>query len=465
MIGSKTIVALCTTRINEPDTIALVDALGRDLWPMNCKLLVYCTRQDLYWDSESEKGEATIYELIDYSIVDVVIICTQTIKDKKVIDKIISDAQTNNVPVITIGEPKPKCVNIFFDYNDGIRQMIEHVVNEHGVRDLHFISGMRDNEYSEARNKTFIDTIQRLGIPFDDSMLSYGGFWAGPTIDVVMKLIKEKRVPRAIICANDSMAVATCETLIHSGFRVPEDVIVTGFDGIEEIYFSRPTITSCECRFEDISEKISEILSDVIEGYVRNRDYVIKPQAMLGMSCGCEKNRNNDAVKYINTYRDKYQDSINFEKHISRMPSMASLANNVTELANCFVDDMITDVACLVNHNILEDYTNTNLDAMFEDNMIMLFDADSETRDKNSFSPCEFQRKAIAPNLEAKIANSRPTIFYALNIDSKPMGFACFQFYNSAYWNYSRVPLMVSMLDNALGLYKLRHKCNEQREK
>lgn len=51
-------------------------------------------------------------------------------------------------------------------------------------------------------------------------------------------------LPDAIVCANDQMALGVLDVLDRLGIRVPEDVIVTGFDGIAAGRHSRPTLTT-----------------------------------------------------------------------------------------------------------------------------------------------------------------------------------------------------------------------------
>lgn len=48
-------------------------------------------------------------------------------------------------------------------------------------------------------------------------------------------------MPRAVFCANDGMAAAVCDALKKHGIRVPEDVIVTGFDGTATAWLPGPS--------------------------------------------------------------------------------------------------------------------------------------------------------------------------------------------------------------------------------
>ena len=43
-------------------------------------------------------------------------------------------------------------------------------------------------------------------------------------------MIEKNKVPRAIICANDMMAIAAGAEFQRRGYKIPEDIIITGFD-------------------------------------------------------------------------------------------------------------------------------------------------------------------------------------------------------------------------------------------
>ena len=51
-------------------------------------------------------------------------------------------------------------------------------------------------------------------------------------------------MPEAFICASDHMALGLIERLKRRGIRVPEDVIVIGFEATEEAMMNRTTLTS-----------------------------------------------------------------------------------------------------------------------------------------------------------------------------------------------------------------------------
>lgn len=58
----------------------------------------------------------------------------------------------------------------------------------------------------------------------------------------------EGQRPEALVFANDQMAIGALHALEQRGLRVPDDVAVTGFDGIPLSRLVRPALTPCASR-------------------------------------------------------------------------------------------------------------------------------------------------------------------------------------------------------------------------
>lgn len=148
--------------------------------------------------------------------------------DKDILHDIENTAMSNNIPVVLIGAERDNCINFVFDYRSGYEKVVRHVVEDHGVRSVHIIGGRRNDWFSDERISVAKKVLEENGIPFNNSMVSYGDYWAGPTSAAVKRLISENKLPKAILCVNDTMAVTACAVLQENGYSVPQDVIVTG---------------------------------------------------------------------------------------------------------------------------------------------------------------------------------------------------------------------------------------------
>lgn len=60
----------------------------------------------------------------------------------------------------------------------------------------------------------------------------------------VRKLMKSVTRPDAVVCENDVIAAGLMKTLFALGYKVPDDVLVTGFDDVQVARLSSPGITT-----------------------------------------------------------------------------------------------------------------------------------------------------------------------------------------------------------------------------
>ncbi|WP_158862302.1 LacI family DNA-binding transcriptional regulator [Leifsonia sp. AG29] len=57
-------------------------------------------------------------------------------------------------------------------------------------------------------------------------------------------LLDSGAVPDAVFCFNDLLAIGAMRAILLAGLRVPEDIAVVGFDGIDEGGFATPSLTT-----------------------------------------------------------------------------------------------------------------------------------------------------------------------------------------------------------------------------
>ena len=244
MFGESRVVALCTSRIYDLQVHSFIVELNEKLKKNNCILWIYAINEDLYWDEDKDPAEASVFDHISYMFVDVVMVMDEKIKSHMISHRIISGAKMFDKPVIVLDGQYEGCDNVRFDFKKGFEKIVRHVIEDHGVKKPAFMAGIKDNPFSEERLEVFKRVIGENGIEFSEDMVSYGEFWAKPARAAMQKLIDENRIPEAVICANDIMALAVATELDKKGIRVPADVIVTGFDYIEnaEIFYPLPQL-------------------------------------------------------------------------------------------------------------------------------------------------------------------------------------------------------------------------------
>ena len=96
--------------------------------------------------------------------------------------------------------------------------------------------------------------------------------------DIMRSKLKKKNDFTAVFAISDTMAIGALKALREAGVRVPEDVSVVGYDGIDMGTFCAPTLTTISQPFEEMARKTCEILFDVIRHGAEHRKIIMDAQ-------------------------------------------------------------------------------------------------------------------------------------------------------------------------------------------
>ena len=413
MIGNIKIIAVCMCKVYDERNYRIIRALNNFAVENDYRLFVYHTCSDLYWKTLSEKGEQSVFDLIDYNITDAVVTFEEGVYAENVMTKIRMDAAKYGKPVISVGVEHDDCISIKFGYAKGFEQVVRHVIEQHGVRDIGFIAGRKDEENSEERIAVFRKLLEEYDIPFRNDVFYYGDYWSVPALKAVDDMIEKNKVPRAIICANDMMAIAAGAEFQRRGYKIPEDIIITGFDGSEEANFCTPMLTTSGCK-----PSVEQINTGEYIRILRDR---------------------------MNRYQDEERVLYELAVNIMNCETPKTLATLLKEYA-------FGDMAVVVNGDFFDERKDprvSNREPLFSDKMILLRSRAVEDRD----IPQPFDRTNIIPDIENIMDYKVPLIFSALAYIGIPLGYACFYF-PVMLNEYFKIPLYVNSLNTALGSFR-----------
>lgn len=282
------VIAVCYARFHDDMSMEILKELVARSDEMNCKLIAFSTCSDLYFEEKSDEGDCLVFDVMDIGRFDAMIILTETFKDTKTVPKLVAGAEEAGVPVISIDKHVEGCYNIEFCYGNSFEKIVRHIVEEHHMTRVNFIAGMEGNSFSDERLECYKRVLQENGIPIEEKRIGYGDFWEGPAKDAVDDFLSSGlELPQAIICANDIMAIAVCQKLKEYGYRVPEDIVVTGFDGLELEKYHSPRLTTAAYNMDGLVSLVYKIIGARVRGVQIPKDYKLDYLFRKSCSCGC----------------------------------------------------------------------------------------------------------------------------------------------------------------------------------
>ncbi len=135
-----------------------------------------------------------------------------------------------------------------------------------GHRRVGFVSGLMDSDVCKHRLLGYRNALARFGLKADPKLVFRGdySFESGERAGQYFASLTQP--PTAIVCANDSMAIGAMKVIQESGFRIPEEISVLGFDDVLMASVVFPPLTTNAAPIEAMAAKAVEMLLDAIGG-------------------------------------------------------------------------------------------------------------------------------------------------------------------------------------------------------
>ena len=119
------------------------------------------------------------------------------------------------------------------------------------------------------RLRGYREGLEGAGIEFDDDLIGHTTFWHRANGASSMRELLARGVEfDAVFGLNDTLALGAMRALQESGRRVPDDVAVVGFDGLDEAEYSIPSLTTVDPGREWIAKTAVKTLLERISGDV-----------------------------------------------------------------------------------------------------------------------------------------------------------------------------------------------------
>ena len=193
----------------------------------------------------------------------------------------LADFGKIDVPCVLVTDdardlPFPNLSSVSSDDCLAARLVMERLM-ELGHRQIAVIGGDRDlSDTSRHRYQGCVDAFRAQGMEFDDADYETGRYSYASGYQAVGRLLERGRKFTAIFAMADVMAIGAIRALNDAGLRVPEDVSVVGFDGLEIGNYTIPTLASVCQSVETLADQSIRILMENIS-HPRDPQYKLVP--------------------------------------------------------------------------------------------------------------------------------------------------------------------------------------------
>ena len=375
---------------------------------------------------EMNDGEYAIFDLPVLSSFDGILLQYNQIAGDEVRKELVKRLKKAGIPILALEEYVDGLAYYGVDNQAAMASIVEHVIQVHGAKTITYLDGLSTSFEAKQRKQAYLDACEAYGIKMD----VIPGTWeteAGR--EAARELIgRGGRLPDALVCANDIMAIGACEILKNEGYRIPEDIIVTGFDNSDSAALHDPRITTLERPDEDEAYHAVEKLIALIDKKDVPAISYEAFRSIFSSSCGCASEANADDAALRSQYFDATRSIRNFYFSQEIMASALLEATGIKEIVSS-VYQHFSDIGCehvyiCVNENYADNYRKAQWMRTddFDDVMILFTQIDLVPKEPGSLhTHPRFKRTDLLP--ADLLRNEKLIIFYPLHYKHYIVGY------------------------------------------
>lgn len=376
-------------------------------------------------------GESMIFSLPNIQDFDAVLLMGNTINMAYEREDLREKVLKYKIPAISLEYPMQDIPYIGTDTYQGIYNLMLHVLEVHHAHDFIFMSGPRSNQESESRKKAVEDALETAGLVLREENIIEADWSYFVSYDKTIEYVNtHDKLPDAIVCANDEMAIGVCAALDFMKVRVPDDVIVTGCDYLRRGQDFFPILSTVGREWDKLGYQGMDMLIQQMNGAEIPMNTVLQSTPVIGESCGCSVSLSKSDERLhsiISNYRVQREDTVN-EWQLRYIDELFSKKNSVDGLKesmrNTFQDNHSFEgedfMLCIVDRYFeeMESWEELKLGELTErmDVYVNLVGGKAVITDK-------FPTKELLPYYDGNTEETQVYLFIPLNTKVTSIGY------------------------------------------
>ena len=267
--------------------VGLIRAVERAAKGRGASLLTLAGRA-LHAPSAGDATQNRIYELLSQENVDGIILvagCMSYASGAVALADYC--ARYRPLPVCSIGVELPNTPSLIISNEQGSRAVVQHLIERHGRRRIAYIGGPAANREAADRYAGYVAALTHFGLLADDNLVERGDFGLAAGVTAMKELLQRDSSIDAVVAANDYMAIGAMQALRSYGMRVPDDVLLAGFDDAPFSRFALPSLTTVRQPLDAMARTAVGWLLDAAAGKELPLLAQVDVDLVARQSCGC----------------------------------------------------------------------------------------------------------------------------------------------------------------------------------
>lgn len=161
--------------------------------------------------------------------------------------------------------------NIGVDDRKESARMVDYLIGLGHQKIAMIVAEADEESIGRLRLEGYFDSLQAQGIAINPKLVlrtndDIGHFSMENGYLTTKKLIESGEAFTALYAVSDTLAIGAIRALREAGLRVPEDISVAGYDGIDISAYISPSLTTIRQPIEEMARDTIKLLFDIIVG-------------------------------------------------------------------------------------------------------------------------------------------------------------------------------------------------------
>lgn len=251
------------------------------------------------------RGDLSIFDVAPWEELDGIVLLLDTMNVQASREKLLENVKRSHCPVVSVREKVEGANNLLVENTTCMEGILRHFIEHHGLKKICFMTGPENRWDAVERLSCFERVMEEYGLPVDEHQKFYGDYWENMGKAACDWFLNDQEKPEAIVCANDYMALAVVSELIRRGIQVPEEICVSGYDGLIDALAFTPTVTTVTVPFKKMGGCAMRLIDEKQDCPDQVENVYFETELALRETCGCVKS---NGMEVLEQKRLQYED-------------------------------------------------------------------------------------------------------------------------------------------------------------
>ncbi len=206
-------------------------------------------------------------------------------------DRLIDTFSRRHIPLVFLdtGTPGPGVSSVRIDYSTGVNCAIDLLL-QLGHTEIAFISGPLALTSARTRLHAFTSMLEQKDLIPNHRHIQEGNHRVDGGHSAMTRILSSRPIPTAVLCSNDLTAIGAMGAIFDHGLRVPEDISVIGYDGIQLSAFTHPGLTTLSVPRVELANIAFRSVFHGLDSHSKmprmGEDHIVHPTLVVRASTG-----------------------------------------------------------------------------------------------------------------------------------------------------------------------------------